>query len=460
LTVNLHQAQADFLRSKALFKAFCGGIGSGKSWCVAYDCIRRAKAGRLFLVVAPTFSMLSDATFRSFLSVARMLGVISDRDIKRGAPPSMKLLTGAELLFRSADEPDHLRGPNISGCVLDEASLMDKEVFDICIGRLRENGEQGWLTAAFTPKGKKHWTYQVFGLGQPDTALIRSTTRDNPFLPESFASTVAAQYTTRQAAQELGGEFIDTEGSLFRREWFHVVETPPHCRHLVRWWDLAATAPAPGKNPDHSAGVLMGRTEQGQYVILDVRRVRATPKQVELLIRQTAELDGIPVPIWMEQEPGSSGVAVIYHYRDVLAGFIFHAERSTGDKATRAAPLAAMAEGGNVLVVNRPWTRDLLDELECFPAGGHDDMVDAASGAFGKLARGRSYFGDRQLVLSPEVRDANGKPLEIGRHGRPPGTGVEWHFSQEASDLELRRINAEMEAQEDREDAWGHDLIR
>ena len=46
----------------------------------------------------------------------------------------------------------------------------------------------------------------------------------------------------------------------------------------------------------------------------------------------------------MEQEPGSAGVTVADHYaRHVLSGYTFHAERSTGDKATRAQPLAAAA---------------------------------------------------------------------------------------------------------------------
>ena len=31
------------------------------------------------------------------------------------------------------------------------------------------------------------------------------------------------------------------------------------------------------------------------------------------------------------------------------------------------------------------WNRDFLDEFELFPSGAHDDIVDAASGAFSKL---------------------------------------------------------------------------
>src|SRR5437870_10857683 len=105
-TIRLYPAQQAFLRSDALFRAFCGGIGSGKSWAGSYDLIRRAKPGRLYLVVAPTFGMLSDSTFRSFLSLAQELGIVDPGEVKRSAPPSIRLRTGAEVLFRSADEPD------------------------------------------------------------------------------------------------------------------------------------------------------------------------------------------------------------------------------------------------------------------------------------------------------------------------------------------------------------------
>jgi PBSX family phage terminase large subunit len=216
-TVRLHPSQKAFLESNTLFRAFCGGIGSGKTWAGSYDLIRRGKPGRLYLIAAPTYSMLSDATFRSFLSLAQELGIVDPSEVKRSAPPSIRLRTGAEVLFRSTDEPDRLRGPNLSGVWMDEASLMPVDAFTVLIGRLREAGEQGWLSATFTPKGRLHWTYETFASGQPDTAIFHARTADNPFLPAGFHETVRRQYTATLAAQELEGEFIDAGGALFKR---------------------------------------------------------------------------------------------------------------------------------------------------------------------------------------------------------------------------------------------------
>jgi predicted phage terminase large subunit-like protein len=386
--VRLHPAQRAFLDSPALFRAFCGGIGSGKSWAGSYDLLRRARAGRLYLVCAPTYAMLADATFRSFLQVGQDLGVIDPGDVKRSAPPSIRLRTGAEVLFRSADEPDRLRGPNLSGVWLDEASLMLEDVFSIAIGRLREAGEQGWLTATFTPKGRQHWTCETFAAGRPDTALFTCRTGDNPFLPGGFESTVRRQYTSSLAAQELEGQFIDAGGTLFRREWFRVVDRAPPLIARVRAWDLAATPDDEPKarDPDYTAGVLLGKAADRTLYVLDVSRMRGSPKEVETLVLRTALLDGPGTQIVMEQEPGSAGKTVIDHYLRLLQGYVFGSQRSTGSKADRAQPLAAQAEGGAVKLLRGGWNKDLLDELELFPFGRHDDSVDALSLAFSRLA--------------------------------------------------------------------------
>jgi predicted phage terminase large subunit-like protein len=401
-----------------------GGIGSGKSFCGALDLIRRGKPGRTYLVLAPTYTVLQDATFRSFVHVADQLGVLDRKQLKRGAPPAARLRTGCEVLFRSADDPDHLRGPNVSGCWLDEASLMPREAFEVALGRLREGGEQGWLTATFTPKGKQHWTYEVFGQGAPGAAVFHSTTAANPFLPPTFESTVRGQYTSRLAAQELGGAFTDVSGGLFDRSWFQVIDSPPPLKYRVRAWDLAATPKdeRAARDPDWTAGALLGKVVDGTVYVLDVARRRASPSQVEQLVRLRAELDGKPVPVIMEQEPGSSGKALADHYlRRVLAGYNFRTVRSTGGKATRALPLAAAAEGGLVRLVRGHWNREFLDEVEAFPQGAHDDQVDATSLAFTSLASKKTLWlsvgGERITgdAARDDAREAEQRRLAQGK---------------------------------------------
>ena len=93
--------------------------------------------------------MLRDATLRTFKQVAE--AAIAET---HASEMRLTLRNGAEVLFRSADQPDRLRGPNISWAWIDEASLCGAETWDITIGRLRADGKAGpcWITT--TPTGR------------------------------------------------------------------------------------------------------------------------------------------------------------------------------------------------------------------------------------------------------------------------------------------------------------------
>lgn len=247
-TIRLHREQQAFRKSTAQFRGFVGGRGAGKSWIGAYDLIRRAKPKRLYMMIAPTYPMLMDGSWRTLLDRAQELGVC--RYINR-SNLIVRLGNGAEILCRSADNPDRLRGPNLSGAWLDEASLMIPDVYSIVIACLREAGEMGWLSATFTPKGRAHWTYDRFGRQAPDTALFRSRTLDNPFNPPEFYRTIQQQYgKSSLASQELEGEFVDNEGQLIRFEW--MIQCQDKC--LWQAW------PAAGARHDLYVGIDVGRS--------------------------------------------------------------------------------------------------------------------------------------------------------------------------------------------------------
>ena len=247
------------------------------------------------------------------------------------------------------------------------------------------------MRSASNPGGEGHeWVKQRFivegrSKGRP---FVPAKLDDNPYLDheEYIKSLNELDPITRE--QLLKGDWTAREtGNKFKREWFEIVDSYPADARMVRYWDLAATEPKPGKDPDWTAGALLGEKD-GIYYIIDIKRTRATPQGVEKLIKQTAELDGKRVTIYMEQEPGSSGVNTIdYYRRRVLAGFAFYGNKTTGSKEIRANPVSSAAEAGNVKLVRCPWINDFLDEAELFPNGAHDDQVDAVSGAFEMLTR-------------------------------------------------------------------------
>lgn len=180
------------------------------------------------------------------------------------------------------------------------------------------------------------------------------------------------------------------EGDVFKAEWFagkYVDEAPEkEIVQRVRFWDPAATVPKPGKDPDYTVGLLLGKTRDNRYYIMDVRRFRKSPHQNELEVKATAERDGRRCQIVREEEGGSSGVTVNEHYkRNVLQMYDFTGKKPSSNKVERAKPVAGQCENGNVFIVTGDWNHLFIQELLSFPTGKHDDQADALSGAYNWL---------------------------------------------------------------------------
>jgi predicted phage terminase large subunit-like protein len=170
---------------------------------------------------------------------------------------------------------------------------------------------------------------------------------------------------------------------MFKIEFFQIVDfTPGRIKRTIRYWDKAGTEDGGA----FSAGVLMGITDDGQFVVLDVKRGQMSAFKRERMIKSTAALDGIQTEIMTEQEPGSGGKESAQRTVAMLAGYKARAERSTGSKELRAEAYAAQVEAGNVFLLRGEWNKDFIDEHEGFPSGKFKDQVDAASGAFNNLA--------------------------------------------------------------------------
>lgn len=286
------------------------------------------------------------------------------------------------------------------------------------------------MRAASNPGGPGHeWVKNRFGIYQPagdpdprrlchrpswvrdhDRAFLPANAADNPGLDKAaYRRTLAELDATTRAQLEHGDWDVREPGELFRREWFPIHDQAPDGCKWVRYWDLAATEPHDSNpDPDWTAGCKLGRHPNGTWWLADMRRTRRTPDGVEKLVAATAELDGAGVPVWIEQEPGASGKAVIQHYqRHVLPAFEVRAQAPSDSKGIRARPVSAKAQAGLVNLVRGDWLSAFLDEADAFPPddGGHDDQIDALSGAFtALLAKGEVKRTPYVPGREPEVQ--------------------------------------------------------
>jgi predicted phage terminase large subunit-like protein len=148
---------------------------------------------------------------------------------------------------------------------------------------------------------------------------------------------------------------------------------------------LAAALPAPGKDPDWTVGLRLERDADERFIVTDIQRLRGSPGEVETAILTTAQRDGAAVVVSLPQDPGQAGQAQTAYLTRKLAGFTVRSSPETGAKLTRAGPVAAQVEAGNLRLLRASWNRLFLEELRDFPHGRKDDQVDALSRAFMSL---------------------------------------------------------------------------
>jgi phage terminase large subunit len=213
--VLLFPRQMRFVRDTRPYPAYVGGIGSGKSFAGAAKVVSRINRKELGMIAAPTYPMLRDATRRTLLEMFDLFGIPYDLH------KSENIITipnsGHEILCRSLDNPDTLRGPNLDYAWIDEGGLIDREGWRVVKGRVRTGSNpQAWITT--TPKGRNYlWEeWERDGTGNeldPTHPLYRVRTTENYHLPEGWAEGLG--YTDEFYSQEIGGEFVAFEGLVY-----------------------------------------------------------------------------------------------------------------------------------------------------------------------------------------------------------------------------------------------------
>lgn len=372
IDLTLYPAQDDFVHSQAKYAAFIGGIGSGKTYAgAARALITTLTDGGVGEIVAPTYPMMRDVTLRMFRDLAGDVIADFNRSEMRAT-----LANGAEILFRSADEPERLRGANLTWLWIDEAAQVSESAWLILLGRLRVGRGLAWITT--TPKGKQHWTYRVFGQMDATHELYRARTSDNQWLPQSYLDSVRAAYVGSFARQELEGEFVDAEGTLFKREWFGIVDEPPANLRWVRAWDLALTTK---QASDRTASVKCATDALGNLYIMDgIAGKWEYPDARDMIIRTAISERGVMLVV---ERVAFQMAAVQELYRvPELIGTAIIGDEPDRDKVARARAWQARAANGKVLVVAGAWVNDFLDEVCAFTADDsheHDDYIDAVS---------------------------------------------------------------------------------
>ena len=313
--------------------------------------------------------------------------------------------SGATLSFgylENEGDCERYQGAEFNYIGIDECTHISPSNYTYMFSRLRKTVDMDGVPSRFratcNPGGRfGEWYYERFFLNRGERVFIPAGIYDNPHVDteDYIESLNELDPITRE--QLLNGNWeIREAGDMFARDWITEIspnDLPKNMR-LVRCWDTASTEVKGTRgnrkslDPDYTASVKLGY-HRGIYYILDITRDRKKPMEVENLVALCADGDGWQCDIRMEQEPGSSGEMVIDHYkRNVVPRYNFDGIRLTGSKTDRASMASSACQAGKVCIVNNCRNKSAFyDEIDSFPYGVHDDMVDAFSDALNFFAK-------------------------------------------------------------------------
>lgn len=236
--------------------------------------------------------------------------------------------------------------------------------------------------------------------------FIASTLQDNKILmkndPGYMANLMALAIVERERLLYGNWKIKAAAGSFYKRSQVGEIltEAPKDLVAVCRGWDLAATDKDEDDEAAFTAGVLMGRRENGRFVIIDVINRQLKAGDVRSTVLVTAKMDHAKYR-WcrqrLPQDPGQAGKDQKASYMEMLAGFDVHMIPESGDKATRAEPMAAQWQHGMFDLVAGEWNEAYLNQLESFPDSKWKDMVDASSSAFNEITLGMGFNIDNLL---------------------------------------------------------------
>ena len=233
--------------------------------------------------------------------------------------------------------------------------------------------------------------------------FIASTLQDNQILMKmdpGYLGNLKALPTVERERLLYGNWKIKAAAGLFfkRVQVGEILEQlPDDIVAVCRGWDLAATDKDENGDAAFTAGVLIGKRKCGRFLVIDVVNQQLKAGEVRKLISMTAKLDFSKyrqfgfVRQRLPQDPGQAGKDQKEGFTKLLAGYDIRILPESGDKPTRATPMAAQWQLGNFDVMAGDWNEAYFNQLESFPESKWKDMVDAGSSAFNELTVGMDF---------------------------------------------------------------------
>jgi len=183
---------------------------------------------------------------------------------------------------------------------------------------------------------------------------------------------------------------VGNESAIVKRDWWKIWEgeKPPKCEYILQTWD---TAFEKHQRADYSAGTTWGvfyheeDNNNPNIILLNTykKRVEFPDLKRDVLAEYKEwEPDGLLI------EKKASGAPLIYDLRAMGIPVQEYTPSKGQDKIARLNSVSDIIASGKVWVPQTRWAEELMDEVAAFPAGEHDDLVDATTLALMRFRQG------------------------------------------------------------------------
>lgn len=331
---------------------------------------------------------------------------------------------------RSADEPEGLTGLEVSAALLDEYASWErpKDALETLELGLRAKGAGGRIryVVTTTPRraGRLPEWWERAKRGDPLVRLSVMSTYENAanLSPEFIRDVVDPLRGTRQAREQVEGELIlEAEGALWTAATIEASRLPVRPRDVALDVVIGVdpAAGAAGTTGIVAAGA--DRASPRHAYILGDFSASGRPEEWGRAAVACAREFGTNIFIVESNQGGLMAAAVIRAVEPRATVKLVHA---AADKATRAAPVAAMWERGLVHVVGR--LPKLEDELTGWAPGSSEspNRLDAAVHAVTHLVPSLVFDPDAAQYIPPAAASVQRYGGPEGRWGKVSTSGV------------------------------------
>lgn len=214
------------------WEVYFGGAGSGKSHFIAQKLVLKAlKEKRRVLVCRRYGSTIKNSVWQLFEDALKFFKIYDRCKINK-TDRIIDLPNESRFIFMGLDDEAKLLSlQNISDIFVEEVFEVPRETVDQLNLRMRGKAKDQQIYLAFNPISANHWLYDFTQVNPPESFyFLRTTYRDNKFLPESYTKSLEDMRRTNpnKVRVFVDGEWgVDIDAQVFsnwREENFNIQE--------------------------------------------------------------------------------------------------------------------------------------------------------------------------------------------------------------------------------------------